>query len=239
MELKLYVDRLSQPSRALLIFCKANGIEFEEVKIELGKMQHRTPEFAEINPMRKVPAIVHADFKLFESHAILIYLASAFPGVADHWYPADVHKRAKIHSVLDWHHSNLRRGSVEYLFNTLVAPEFGLPLDQKAADEGEKLLSASLAMIESYWLEGDGPFLLGNSQPSIADLALVCEIMQLEVADEKDRDRILCEHKRILKWIGDTKNATAPYFDEIHSILPSIKENLKELKAEQANNEGK
>ncbi|KAL0447993.1 UNVERIFIED_CONTAM: Glutathione S-transferase T1 [Sesamum latifolium] len=208
MELKLYVDRLSQPSRALLIFCQASGIEFEEVYIQLGKLQHRTPEFAEINPMKKVPAIVHGDFKLFESHAILIYLASAFPGVADHchailiylasafpgvadhWYPADVHKRAKIHSVLDWHHSNLRRGSVEYLFNTLVAPEFGLPLDQKAADEGEKLLSASLAMIESYWLEGDGPFLLGNSQPSIADLALVCEIMQLEVADEKDRDRI-------------------------------------------------
>ncbi|KAL3625546.1 hypothetical protein CASFOL_031000 [Castilleja foliolosa] len=44
-------------------------------------------------------------------NAILIYLASTFPEVADHWYPADVHKRAKIHSVLDWHHSNLRRGS--------------------------------------------------------------------------------------------------------------------------------
>ncbi|XP_011072496.2 glutathione S-transferase T1-like [Sesamum indicum] len=202
-------------------------------------MQHRSPEFAEINPMRKVPAIMHADFKLFESHAILVYLASAFPGVADHWYPADVHKRAKIHSVLDWHHSNLRRGSVEYLFNTLVAPEFGLPLDQKAADVGEKLLSASLAMIESYWLEGDGPFLLGNSQPSIADLALVCEIMQLEVADEKDRDRILVGHTRILKWIEDTKNVTAPYFDEIHSVMPLIKENLAELKAKQANNEGK
>ncbi|KAL0408236.1 UNVERIFIED_CONTAM: Glutathione S-transferase T1 [Sesamum radiatum] len=227
MELKLYVDRLSQPSRALLIFCKANGIEFEEVSIQLGKLQHRSPQYAEINPMKQVPAIVHGDFKLSESHsiliylasafpgvaehchAILIYLASAFPGVADHWYPADVQKRAKIHSVLDWHHSNLRRGSglsfeialsvsVEYLFNTLVAPEFGLPLDQKAADE---------------------------------DIALVCEIMQLEVADEKDRDRILGGHERVLKWIGDTKNATAPYFDEIHSIMPSIKDNLKELKA--------
>ncbi|KAL3619091.1 Platinum sensitivity protein [Castilleja foliolosa] len=40
-------------------------------------------------------------------NAILIYLASTFPEVADHWYPADVHIRAKIHSVLDWHHSNL------------------------------------------------------------------------------------------------------------------------------------
>ncbi|KAL0447989.1 UNVERIFIED_CONTAM: Glutathione S-transferase T1, partial [Sesamum latifolium] len=73
--------------------------------------------------------------------------------------------------------------SVGYHFNTSIALAFGLPLDPKAADEGEKLLSASLATIESLWLEveGDGPFLLGNSQPSIADIALVCEIIQLEV----------------------------------------------------------
>ncbi|XLR11254.1 hypothetical protein S83_039192 [Arachis hypogaea] len=33
----------------------------------------------------KLPAIVDGRFKQFESHAILIYLASAFPGIADHW----------------------------------------------------------------------------------------------------------------------------------------------------------
>ncbi|KAL6556385.1 hypothetical protein OROGR_005673 [Orobanche gracilis] len=269
MALKLYVDRVSQPSRAILIFCKANGIEFEEVKTELAKKQHRSPEFAEINPMKQVPAIVHGDFKLFESHAILTYLASAFPGVADHWYPVDVRKRAKIHSVLDWHHSNLRRGSVGYAFNDSIAVAFGLPLNPKAAAEGEKLLSASLATIKTYWLEEDKPFLLGNSEPSIADLSLVCEIMQLEdpalpsihmslseasdqpslpstsfdfrlnpnrvldlIVDESDRGRILGPHKRILKWIEDTKNATAPYFDEIHAIMAPVKEKLRELKVQ-------
>ncbi|PIN02496.1 Glutathione S-transferase [Handroanthus impetiginosus] len=232
MELKLYVDRLSQPSRAILIFCKANGIEFEEVKIDLAKHQHHSPEFAEVNPMKQVPAIAHGDFKLFESHAILIYLASAFPGVADHWYPADVRKRAKIHSVLDWHHSNLRRGSVGYIFNSAIAIAIGAPLNLEAAAEGEKLLSASLAKIESYWLQEDRPFLLGNEKPSIADLSLVCEVMQLEAADESERERILSPHKRILKWIEDTKNATAPYFDEIHSIMPLARENIKELKVQ-------
>ncbi|XP_072065612.1 uncharacterized protein [Arachis hypogaea] len=38
-----------------------------------------------INPFKKLPAIVDGRFKQFESHAILIYLASAFPGIADHW----------------------------------------------------------------------------------------------------------------------------------------------------------
>ncbi|KAL2543677.1 Glutathione S-transferase T1 [Forsythia ovata] len=237
MALKLYLDRMSQPSRAILTFCKVNGIEFEEVKIELAKLQNYSPEYAEVNPMKQVPAIVHGEFKLFESHAILIYLASAFSGVADHWYPADLQKRAKIHSVLDWHHSNLRRGSATYIFNTTIALAFGQPLNLEAAAEGEKILIASLAKIESFWLQDDGPFLLGNSQPSIADLSMACEVMQLEVVDTKDRDRILGPRKRILKWVEDTKNATAPYFEEIHSIIYPAKEKLQKLKTMAAKKE--
>ena len=71
--------------------------------------------------------------------------------------------------------------TVGVVLNTTLAPLFGRPLDPQAAAEAEKLLPASLAKIESFWLKGDGPFLLGNSEPSIADLRLVCEIMQLEV----------------------------------------------------------
>ncbi|PHT60510.1 Glutathione S-transferase T1 [Capsicum baccatum] len=42
-------------------------------------------EFKEVNPMKQVPAIMNGRFKLSESHAILKYLAFAFPGVPDHW----------------------------------------------------------------------------------------------------------------------------------------------------------
>ncbi|XP_051151538.1 glutathione S-transferase T1-like [Andrographis paniculata] len=231
MSLKLYVDRISQPSRALVIFCKVNGIEFEEVKIDLTKKQHHSPEYAEINPMKQVPAIVHDDLKLFESHTILGYLASAFP-VADHWYPSDIRKRAKVQLVLDWHHSNLRRGSVSYIFNTLIALAVGAPINLSAAAKGEKLMLASFTTIESFWLEEDKPFLHGSAQPSIADLSLVCEIMQLEFAEESERERLLGPHKRILKWIEDTKTATAPYFDEVHAVIAPIREKLQGLKAQ-------
>ncbi|TYJ06601.1 hypothetical protein E1A91_A12G244800v1 [Gossypium mustelinum] len=66
-------DRMSQPSRAVIFFCKVNGIEYEEIKVHIPKA---------INLMQKLPAIADGRFKLFESHAIHIYLAYAFPGVA-------------------------------------------------------------------------------------------------------------------------------------------------------------
>lgn len=71
--------------------------------------------------------------------------------------------------------------SAGYIFNTVLAPAFGLPLNPQAAAEAKKVLLASLANIESVWLQGKGRFLLGSGQPSIADLSLVCELMELEV----------------------------------------------------------
>ncbi|XP_042481617.1 glutathione S-transferase T1-like [Macadamia integrifolia] len=227
MKLKVYGDRLSQPTRAVIIFCKLNGIDFEEIRIDLLKRQHLSPQFREINPMKQVPAIVDGKFKLFESHAILRYLACAFPGVADHWYPADLFTRARINSVLDWHHSNLRRGTVTLVFNTVLGSAFGLPLNPQAAAEGEKILSSSLSTIESIWLGENGKFLLGSSQPSIADLSLVCEIMQLELLDEKYINRLLGPRKKILQWIEDTRNATAPHFDELNTILFKAKSKFR------------
>nr|GFC09734.1 glutathione S-transferase T1-like [Tanacetum cinerariifolium] len=115
-------------------------------------------------------------------HAILIYLSCKFPGVASHWYPSDLIERSKVHSVLDWHHSNLRRGSVGVLVSTIFGPLNGISSSPQAIEEAESALAKSLSVIEDFWLK-DGPFLVGRSQPSIADLNLVCEVMELEFPD--------------------------------------------------------
>ncbi|XP_006663010.2 glutathione S-transferase T1 [Oryza brachyantha] len=222
--LKVYGDRRSQPTRAIIIFCRVNRIDFEEVKVDLFKREHLSPEFKKINPMGQVPAIVDGRFRLFESHAILRYLATVFPGVADHWYPADLFTRAKIEAVLDWHHTNLRRGAATYVLNTVLAPSLGLPSSPEAAKEAEKLLFRSLRLIESMWLKGDAKFLMGNPQLSIADLSLVCEIMQLEVLGDTERDRILGPHEKIRSWIQNVKKATSPHFEEVHELILKAKE---------------
>ncbi|KAI3822209.1 hypothetical protein L1987_09795 [Smallanthus sonchifolius] len=230
MVLKVYGDRLSQPSRAIIIFCKINGIEFEEIEINIFKNQQYSPEYKEINPMNQIPAIVDGELKLFESHTILMYLSCAFPQVASHWYPSDVYKRAKIHSVLDWHHSFLRRGAAGFIFNTLLAPLNGFRSYPQVIIQVEEILLRSLSKLEHIWLK-DGPFLAGNSQPSIADLLLACEIMQLELLSEKDYDRILSPYVKVIQWVEDTKSATAPHFDEVHELLFESQKRFREQMA--------
>lgn len=45
MKLKVYADRMSQPSRAVIIFCKVNGLDFEEIEVRLAKREQYSPEF--------------------------------------------------------------------------------------------------------------------------------------------------------------------------------------------------
>lgn len=228
--LKIFADRKSQPSRAILIFCKVNRIDFDEVKMDLFKGDHLTSEYEAINPMKKVPAIAHGDFTLFESHAILIYLACCY-NVSEHWYPTDLHTRAKLHAIMDWHHTNLRQGAAGYINTTVVAPKLGKPPNPEGAAECERKLIASFSTIETMWLKDDASFLLGRDQPSIADLSLVCEIMQLEIVSVEERNRMIGPYKKIQKWVERVKNATNPYFDEIHQLLYEIVASSKQQEA--------
>jgi len=46
--------------------------------LDIMKKQHKTPEYSKLNPNEKIPAIVDhdvGDFAVFESGAIMIYLA--------------------------------------------------------------------------------------------------------------------------------------------------------------------
>ncbi|XP_023752054.1 glutathione S-transferase T1 isoform X2 [Lactuca sativa] len=233
MVLKVYGHRISEPSRAVLIFCKINMIDFEEIHVEVLKGQQFSQEYGAITPIRQIPAIVDGHLKLIESHAILIYLSCSFPGVASHWYPGDPQKRAKIHSILDWHHSHLRRGAAGLVYTTILAPLNGLRSFLQIVIQAEEILLKSLSELENVWLK-DGTFLGGISQPSIADLSLACEVMQLELLNEEDYHQILSPYKKVKKWIKDVRSATAPYFDEIHEYLFESQKGIRDQMATQS-----
>lgn len=54
------------------------GLPYEFVMLDMAAGEHRQPAFLAINPMGKVPAVVDGDFKIWESGAILLYLAEKY-----------------------------------------------------------------------------------------------------------------------------------------------------------------
>lgn len=55
------------------------GVPYRTVIVDFKKREHKTPDFLELNPMGKVPTIVHRGIVIAESAAICTYLADEFP----------------------------------------------------------------------------------------------------------------------------------------------------------------
>jgi len=55
------------------------GAPYETRVLSLEKNEHKAPEYLAVNPMGKVPAIVHRGVVVTEAAAICAYLADAFP----------------------------------------------------------------------------------------------------------------------------------------------------------------
>ena len=175
MTLKVYVDYISQPARAIMVFILMNNIPHEVVIIKVFEGQHLTAEFKKINPMGKIPAIDDDGFFLFESHAILRYLAVKYK-VPDHWYSKDPKKMAIVDRYLDWHHAYLRNGCMNTVFFTVFAEKLKIPITVDL-EEKKQLMIFSLNMVDRYFLK-DNKF-IGGDKISIADLSAVCEISQI------------------------------------------------------------
>lgn len=79
--LKLYGGARSRAS-IMQWYLEELEIPCEFVMLDMQAGAHRQPEFCDINPFGKVPAIVDGDLKLWESGAILLYLLDRY-GNAD------------------------------------------------------------------------------------------------------------------------------------------------------------
>lgn len=66
--------------RKVSILLEELGVDYTAHPINIGQGDQKTPEFLEISPNNKIPAIVDNDtgLKLMESGAIMIYLADKF-----------------------------------------------------------------------------------------------------------------------------------------------------------------
>ncbi len=120
--------------RKVLWCCDELGLPYVREDWGSGFRATDTAEFLALNPNAMVPVIDDDGFVLWESNAIIRYLASSHGGEAI--YPADPKARARIDQWMDWQATELNN-AWRYAFMALVRQS---PLHQDAA-----ALAASVA----------------------------------------------------------------------------------------------
>ncbi|KAG7480557.1 hypothetical protein MATL_G00057510 [Megalops atlanticus] len=217
MPLELFLDLHSQPCRSVFIFAKKNNIAFEFKKIDLAAGEQYGEEFGKISIMRKVPVMKDGDFILTESVAILKYMAEKFK-TPDHWYPADLQRRARVNEYLAWQHSAMRtHGSKVFWFKAMIPILTGAEVPKEKMDSAMEDLNMSLKLFEDKFLQ-DRPFVAGD-QISLADLVAIVEVMQpvgVGVDVFKDRPKLSAWRERVKKELG------MALFDEAHDVIMNV-----------------
>jgi len=88
--LKLYGGALSCAS-IVQWYLEELQVPYEYLLLDMHAEAHKQPEFLAINPMGRVPAIVDGNFQLWESRAILLYLAEKYDKI-----PLSLEQRALL-----------------------------------------------------------------------------------------------------------------------------------------------
>ena len=143
--LKIWGRRNSINVQKVLWTCGELGVEFERIDAGLQFGVNDTPEYKAMNPNGLVPTIDDGGFILWESHAIVRYLARKHgPGKL---LPADERTAADADRWMEWY-STTMWPNVRPIFHTLVrtAPE---KRNMALVEEHRKLLSANWQIVDA------------------------------------------------------------------------------------------
>jgi len=140
----------------------------------------KKPEFAALNPRRKVPVLVDTQgedsFVIYESAAILEYLDEAYPGSGMPLFPGDMHGRAQIRRMVCEADNYVAPAVNRLLSRVLFTPEAQWNEDKIAAARKDCVeeLSAWTSQLRGDYLAGPLSAADLTLYPMIA-LALRCE----------------------------------------------------------------
>ena len=121
---------------------KVEGRDYERVDAGLAFGVNNTPEYKQLNPNGLVPTLVDGDFVLWESHAIVRYLASLYG--MDRLMPGNLQVRADSDRWMDWTHTTLWTSLRLTFIGLTRTPEaqWDLPAVSKAYQDTSKALLA-------------------------------------------------------------------------------------------------
>lgn len=165
--MKLYSGKRSPNARKVRLLAAELGLPLDIVSPDFTKGELRSPEFLALNPNGKIPVLVDDGFVLWESCAILRYLADKRP--ERNLVPTDLQRRAVVDQWLFWWAAQCEPPLLRLVFERLVKPFLKLGAgDEKLIAAAESDLARYLPILDKQ-LEGKD-HIAGDL--SIADFAV-------------------------------------------------------------------
>src|SRR5688572_17398264 len=142
--LKIWSRRNSINVQKVLWCCGELGLDYERIEAGLAFGVNNTPEYKALNPNGLVPTIDEDGFILWESHAILRYLARKH-GSGTIW-PTDARAAADVDRWMEWYSTTLWP-NVRPIFHNLIRtpPE---KRNMAEVEDGRQKLTANLPILD-------------------------------------------------------------------------------------------
>lgn len=206
-----YFHPLSPPSRAVNMVARHLGVPLQPRMVDLMKGENKTEEYLRVNPGGQIPTIIDKGFILWESKAILCYLASRYDE-SGQLYPKDLRQRARVDMFLHLDGSRIFPSIQQYMLPQIMGNE--------PSNEGLEKAKSSLQLLDK--LLDDRKYLVSD-HPTIADLSLVCTVTFLETFDNFSLD----DFANVQAWVEQLKKELT-YYDQANEGFEQVKQMFRE-----------
>jgi len=147
--MKLYFHPLSGNSRRVLLTAVHLGTQLERIVVDLPKGEQRAEPHLARNPNGRVPVLDDGGFLLWESRAIMQYLADKTPG--QDLYPTGLAARADVNRWMFWCAAHMAPANTVLVFENFVKAVSGRgPADPVEVARGEALVAQTAQVLDAH-----------------------------------------------------------------------------------------
>ncbi|WP_246541926.1 glutathione S-transferase family protein [Collimonas antrihumi] len=199
MLMRLYHHPISTNARRAVMTAHHLGLPLELVQIDLSSADQRKHLLA-LNPNEKIPVLVDGDFILWESCAIMQYLADKTPGQTI--YPTEMRARADVNRWLFWSTQHFAPAIAIFYWENFIKGLIGAGRpDPVELQRGLVDLETFAGVLDGHlaqrqWVSGAGM--------TLADLALAAPLMAAEPGCVP-----LAQYGNLLAWFSRVQELDA------------------------------
>lgn len=207
--LTIYGFDFSSPANKVRFAANAMGLQYEYKRVNLFAGEQKSPEFLKVNPTGRVPAIDDHGFKMFESAAIIKYLADKNNSSL---YPKDIQKRAMVDEWIDFSNIHVATALQRVTFNRVMYNMLKVEKDERSLNDGIRFLGQYLPLLEKQLKENK--FLAGNEM-TLADINLLAVLDPAELSSVD-----LSAYPAIVNWRQGLRAQS--FYTKCHNNLEEV-----------------